>query len=212
MSVSKVFCFVSLMVFAQLALSACHEQTAATNVGQAAEVQTNTSKQLDWIDLLPANVDREALMERYADLVIQRLDRSEDASLQEQILSEFKQAPINPHLNGLKVRLAGYMAVLDDRDGRINEFLLVPYSGAGIHQPAPPANQLVLVRLQPEQALATNTQYEAVWVEGVLQVQTTSTSVAEASYALDNAQVQPYTAEDAKQAEAVQAKHEQAHD
>ena len=212
MNVSKVLGFISLMVFAQLALSACHEQTAATNVGQAAEVQTNTSKQLDWIDLLPATVDREALMERYADLVIQRLDRSEDASLQEQILNEFKQAPTNPNLNGIKVRLAGYMAVLDDRDGRINEFLLVPYSGAGLHQPAPPANQMVLVRLQPEQALATNTQYEAVWVEGVLQVQTTSTSVAEAAYALENAQVQPYTAEDAKQAEAAQAKHEQAHD
>ena len=85
MSVSKVFGFLSLIVLAQLVLSACHEQTAATNKDPAAEVQTNTSKQLDWIDLLPANVDREALMERYADLVIQRLDRSEDASLQEQI-------------------------------------------------------------------------------------------------------------------------------
>ena len=104
------------------------------------------------------------------------------------------------------------MAVLDDRDGRINGFLLVPYSGAGLHQPAPPANQMVLVRLQPEQALATNTQYEAVWVEGVLQVQTTSTSVAEAAYVLEPAQVQPYTAEDAKQAEAIQDKQEHAHD
>lgn len=207
MSVSQRYFFISLMV---LSLAACQEQAAdnAPNSASEATITTDapssTIKTLDWIDLLPPNIDREALMERYADLVIQRLDQVDDRSLQATIINEFNQAPSNPKLEGLHIRLAGYMIVLNDRDGRINEFLLVPYSGAGVHQPAPPANQMILVRPQPEQALAADEQYAAVWVEGILQVRTSSTLVAQTAYLLENAQVKLYTAEDAKQAELLQ--------
>lgn len=213
MSVSQRYFFISLMV---LSLAACQEQVAdnapssASETSIAADTLGSTIKTLDWIDLLPANIDREALIERYADLVIQRLDQVDDRSLQATIINEFNQAPSNPNLDGLNIRLAGYMIVLDDRDGRINEFLLVPYSGAGVHQPAPPANQMILVRPQPEQALAASEQYAAVWVEGTLRVQTSSTSVAQTAYLLENSQVKLYTAEDAKQAELLQKQPEHA--
>ncbi|MFZ1389135.1 MAG: DUF3299 domain-containing protein [Thiolinea sp.] len=207
MSVSQRYFFISLMV---LSLAACQEQAAddtpssASETSITADAPGSTIKTLDWIDLLPANIDREALIERYADLVIQRLDQVDDRSLQATIINEFNQAPSNPNLDGLNIRLAGYMIVLDDRDGRINEFLLVPYSGAGVHQPAPPANQMILVRPEPEQALAASEQYAAVWVEGILKVQTSSTSVAQTAYLLEHAQIRLYTAEDAKQTELLQ--------
>lgn len=213
MNVSQRYFFISLMV---LSLAACQEQAADDVPNSASEATittdapSSTIKTLDWIDLLPADIDREALMERYADLVIQRLDQVDDRSLQATIINEFNQAPSNPNLDALHIRLAGYMIVLDDRDGQINEFLLVPYSGAGVHQPAPPANQMILVRPQAEQALGSNEQYAAVWVEGILKVQTSSTSVAQTAYFLENAQVKLYTAEDAKQAELLQKQPEHA--
>jgi hypothetical protein len=161
---------------------------------------------IDWIDLLPTDINRKALMEHYADLIIQRLDPPDDLSLQEQIITELKQAPVNPSLAGVKLRLAGYMIVLDEFEGKITEFLLVPYSGAGVHQPAPPANQMLLVRLNPEQALATAQMYESVWVEGRLKIQPDETSIARVAYRLEDAQVRLYTMEDARQAEAREAK------
>ncbi|SKA87608.1 hypothetical protein SAMN02745130_02843 [Thiothrix eikelboomii] len=165
---------------------------------------TNTlpaSKTIDWIDLLPMNVNREVLMEHYADLIIQRLDPADDPNLQANLMAEFAQAPTNPDLAGNTIRLAGYMVVLASREDRITEFLLVPYSGAGLHQPAPPANQMILVRAQPEQALLTSQEYESVWVEGKLQIQSNTTASAQVNYLIDPAQVRLYTAEDAKQAE-----------
>ena len=168
----------------------------------------NEVRTIDWIDLLPTNVDRKALMEHYADLVIQRLDPPDDLSLQEKIVTELQQAPVNKALAGVRIRLAGYMIVLDEFEGKIAEFLLVPYSGAGVYQPAPPANQMLLVQVKPEHALSTEQTYESVWVEGYLKIQPEETSIAQVSYLLEDAQIRLYTADDAKQAEAQETEHE----
>lgn len=205
------------MIFS-LSLNSASYADVATKTPPDHEAQAKTLslttavKTLDWIDLLPPNIDRAALMEHYADLVIQRLDPPDDPSLQEKIITEFKQAPANPKLDGVRIRLAGYMIVLDDREGTITEFLLVPYSGAGVHQPAPPANQILLVRIKPEQALAAEQGYEAVWVEGKLKLQNNTTSIASVAYLLEEAQVHVYTAEDAKQADAQHIEHEHEHE
>lgn len=168
------------------------------------------SKTIDWIDLLPPDSDREALMEHYADLVIQRLDPNTERVLQQKIIAELNQAPANPDLNGIQIRLAGYMIVLDEQDGHIQEFILVPYSGAGIHQPAPPANQMILVKPSSEVGLSSSDPYQAVWIEGQVKVQETGTSVAPVAYLMENAQVRWYSEADAKQAEAAQSAHEHA--
>lgn len=182
------------------------------NAIAAANQTIDKVRPLDWIDLLPAHVDRQALMEHYADLVIQRLDPPADLQAQQQILKELQQAPINKELEGLRIRLAGYMTVLNDLEGKITEFLLVPYSGAGIYQPVPPANQMIIVRLKPEQALSLEQAYESVWVEGRLKIQAEETSIAQVSYLLDDVQVSLYTAEDARQAAVQEAQHEHEHE
>lgn len=182
--------------------STAHSRLGLNSVQATPISSWTTSQPIDWIDLLPADLNREALMERYADLIIQRLDASTDSSLQAKIMAEFAQAPTNPNLTGHNIRLAGYMLVLESREDRITEFLLVPYSGAGLHQPTPPANQMILVRVQPEQALMVSQEYESVWVEGKLQIQSNTTASAQVSYLIDPAQVRLYTADDAQQAAA----------
>ena len=48
-------------------------------------------------------------------------------------------------LDGRYVLLPGYVVPLEFSDSRIIEFLLVPWVGACIHKPPPPANQIVHV-------------------------------------------------------------------
>ncbi len=75
-------------------------------------------------------------------------------------------APINQELVGQAVKLAGFVVPLEQKNGAITEFLLVPYSGACIDSPPPPANQII--HIQYAQGLVNSSADEAVWVEGEL--------------------------------------------
>ena len=71
---------------------------------------------------------------------------------------------VNETLNEQQVRLAGYVLPLEMDGLKITEFLLVPYVGACIHEPVPPANQIVLVKFA--QGIEVDGQFTPVWVQG----------------------------------------------
>ncbi|MFD2231331.1 DUF3299 domain-containing protein [Alkalimarinus sediminis] len=71
---------------------------------------------------------------------------------------------VNEDLNGQKVRLPGYVLPLEMDGLKVTEFLLVPYVGACIHEPVPPANQIVLVKFAP--GVEVNGRFTPVWVQG----------------------------------------------
>jgi len=75
-------------------------------------------------------------------------------------------APTNPALNGVDVKIPGFIVPLEENKGEVTEFLLVPYFGACIHTPPPPANQILHVR--PKQG-AKFRAMDTVWVSGKLQ-------------------------------------------
>ena len=52
---------------------------------------------------------------------------------------------LNMALDGVTVRLPGYIIPVDLGADGVTSFVLVPYVGACIHVPPPPANQLVFV-------------------------------------------------------------------
>ena len=59
---------------------------------------------------------------------------------------DMPDAPVVKSLDGQNIRLPGYIVPLEvNEEGRTTDFLLVPYFGACIHTPPPPANQIVLV-------------------------------------------------------------------
>ena len=102
---------------------------------------------------------------------------------------------VEPSLNGTRVRIPGYVLPLEFDGTRVREFLLVPYVGACIHVPAPPANQMVFVRSSV--GFEIPELYAPVWVEGLM---TTSgvtrdltlvdgQAAVEAGYSLDADQV-----------------------
>jgi hypothetical protein len=67
-------------------------------------------------------------------------------------------------LDGQTVRMPGYVLPLEFSGKDVTEFLLVPYVGACIHTPPPPANQIVHVKA--DKPVANVTVFSAVWVTG----------------------------------------------
>ena len=73
---------------------------------------------------------------------------------------------VNASLDGQTVRMPGYVLPLEFSGKEVTEFLLVPYVGACIHTPPPPANQIVHVKA--DKPVANVTVFSAVWVTGRL--------------------------------------------
>jgi len=76
----------------------------------------------------------------------------------------------NAELNGKVVRIPGYLLPLEFEDKKVVEFLLVPWVGACIHEPPPPANQIVHVKLNKGFDIGDD-MYTPVWVNGVMKTE-----------------------------------------
>lgn len=75
-----------------------------------------------------------------------------------------RQEQVNGSLNGVNVKIAGYLLPLEFSEKGEKDFLLVPYVGACVHVPPPPANQMVLVRLAKTKVVKDL--YTPVWISG----------------------------------------------
>jgi len=82
----------------------------------------------------------------------------------------------NSALDGQLVRIPGYALPLEHIDTGVKELLLVPYVGACIHVPPPPANQTIYVTL--EDAYIARTLYEPVWITGRMYIKSTSKALS----------------------------------
>jgi uncharacterized protein len=97
-------------------------------------------------------------------------------------------APVVADLDGKHVRIGGYVVSLDFDATRVKEFLLVPFVGACIHVPPPPANQIIYVK--SEKGIDVQGTFDPVWVTGTLKVSQTFTGLAEAGYTIDAEKVE----------------------
>ena len=110
-----------------------------------------------------------------------------------QMREAWDNAPVEAALDNAKVKLPGYLVPLEeDKAGAITEFLLVPYFGACIHTPPPPANQIVLV--VPAKAAAGLRSMDTVWVSGTLKAKRSDSPMGASGYRLESALVERYKA------------------
>ena len=148
------------------------------------------TRTIGWEQLIPAGWDP------YKDLKALNLDGLQDNDPKaDEALKKMRKmwdnAPINPLLLGERVRLPGYVVPLEDLANGIKEFLLVPYFGACVHSPPPPANQIVHVLLdKPAKNLRL---MDVVWVSGPLSATKTDSHMGVASYRIDAKAVTPYS-------------------
>jgi uncharacterized protein len=92
-------------------------------------------------------------------------------------------------LDGKRVHIGGYVVPLNFDSTRVTDFLLVPFVGACIHVPPPPANQIVYVKVG--QGFDVKGTFDPVWVTGTLKVTPTFTGLADAGYSLEAEKVEP---------------------
>ncbi|AKA22185.1 DUF3299 domain-containing protein [Pseudomonas chlororaphis] len=104
---------------------------------------------------------------------------------------DMPNAPVVQSLDGLSVRLPGYIVPLEvSEDGRTTEFLLVPYFGACIHVPPPPSNQIVHVK--SEVGVKLDELYQPYWIEGPMQVKASTSEIADAGYQMEAEKIYVY--------------------
>jgi len=108
---------------------------------------------------------------------------------------------MNTQLDNKFVRIPGYALPLEHQGTAVRELLLVPYVGACIHVPPPPANQTVYVRLN--KAHTFNDLYEPVWITGQISIKAASQKLflvdgsadIDTGYALEGVRIEPYEEE-----------------
>jgi hypothetical protein len=138
---------------------------------------------LDWQDLLPQG--QGTLPSELRNL----LPHSEDRALAgEQPAS----SGVRTDWNGEIIRLSGFIVPIDFTSTGVTAFILVPYVGACVHVPPPPANQLVFVTTQD--AYESAGLFEPISVIGMFGVSSMSTHIADIGYALSADEIVPYRA------------------
>jgi hypothetical protein len=158
--------------------------STAPATGKAAAV-----KEINWEALMPANWNPMKSMEAINLGAMDDGDPRAQKALQ-QMRDAWNNAPVEKSLNGIRVRIAGFVVPLEGRRGEVSEFLLVPYYGACIHTPPPPPNQIIHVN--PAQPLKSDVASDAVWVSGVLETVRSETGMGDAGYRMRADTVMPY--------------------
>jgi hypothetical protein len=145
--------------------------------------------ELEWDSLMPADWDPMAAFRSINIAGLQDNDPKAQEAL-EKMRKAWNNAPVNPELNGNKVRIPGFVIPIEQGDKGVDEFLLVPYFGACIHTPPPPANQIIHVKLSdPEPSMGA---MQAYWVWGELTSSKFSTELGDSAYLLKAAGLRPY--------------------
>ncbi|MDO5102064.1 MAG: DUF3299 domain-containing protein [Lautropia sp.] len=145
---------------------------------------------MDWEALIPP--DWEPLKE------FQTLDFSSMAdndpraiAALRKLQAAWKNAPLHPDIQHEPVEMSGFIIPLDSSSpGSIEELLLVPYFGACIHVPPPPANQIIHVVL--DEPLTGFQMMDPVTVRGELRPSRHDTPFGSAGYQLSARQVSAY--------------------
>jgi hypothetical protein len=182
-----------LLLIPALLFAGCGEETPDPAIDG---VGSSGIEEIDWDRLIPVDWQPETLLEGFD---IDALDEMDDddpraVDLMNKLMQLWAEAPVVDELDGLEVRLPGFVVPLELDERRMSEFLLVPYYGACIHVPPPPANQTIHV-VAPEGREYVGELFDTVWVTGTLRVIRTSSDLAEAGYRIDVTEIEPYDGE-----------------
>ena len=171
------------------------KENSSINTLTKEEMEVEASVKIEWDELIPAEYQADNIVAKYKD----QLDKFEEedyspegAALYKKINDELSNAPVNETLNNKYISLPGFIAPLNQHNGVITEFLLVPYFGACIHTPPPPINQTVFVKVADNNGIKIDDSYGAFWVSGHILIDGKKTDMGAAGYHIKNAIIEPY--------------------
>ncbi|HVK53416.1 MAG TPA: DUF3299 domain-containing protein [Burkholderiales bacterium] len=149
----------------------------------------STYKEIKWDDLIPPGWDPSRL---FKDMDLSKLTDADPRATEvlQRVREEWDKAPIRADMNGARIRIPGFIVPLERNGDHITEFLLVPYFGACIHTPPPPANQIIhVVAAKPLKGVGS---MEPVWVNGAIETTRSDTSMGNAGYRMNADVVSAY--------------------
>jgi len=151
----------------------------------------NAWRELRWDELSPKGWDPSGATKGLPP----NLDRLDDTDPQakaalDKMRKFLDEAPVLQSFNGTQVRLPGYLVPIKAGKAGVSEFLLVPYFGACVHSPPPPANQIIHVLPRtPAKGLRS---MDTVWVSGPIRAVRTDSYMGMSGYRIEAVQVAPY--------------------
>ncbi len=147
----------------------------------AGPLAADQTREIEWRDLMPPKV-ADAWQEASANV-----DHSGFASAE-----EFQSWDTVGELNGQSVRIPGFVVPVEtDGEGNLETFFLVPYFGACIHVPPPPANQIIYGRLKRPIRMVNI--WDAFYMEGTLNIEEISNQTADSAYTMTVDALRPYS-------------------
>ncbi|MES9925749.1 MAG: DUF3299 domain-containing protein [Candidatus Thiodiazotropha endolucinida] len=148
-------------------------------------------QELEWDAMIPEDYRPDKIMAQFGDINALDDDDPRAQKILEELEAVWQEAPIVESLDGKRVKLPGFVVPIEGDGKKLTEFLLVPYYGACIHVPPPPANQTVYVKV-PEGDAKIRQVFDTVWVLGVLSAKSFNSDLATAGYQIVAEEVTPY--------------------
>lgn len=131
------------------------------------------AREITWEDLLPPGVpDSEIIGEGEIDLANDTWNPIYDANA----------IKLNEDLDGAYIKMPGFIIPFEMGATGVSNFMLVPYVGACLHTPPPPANQLVMV--DAAKPWPGDELWDPVWVTGKMRTQLQSTKLGQTGYSI----------------------------
>ncbi|MES9993833.1 MAG: DUF3299 domain-containing protein [Candidatus Thiodiazotropha sp.] len=154
-------------------------------------VYAEPAQELEWDAMIPDDFRPDKIMQQFGDINALTDDDPRAQQIMEQLEAAWKEAPVVESLDGKRIKLPGFVVPLEGDGKKLTEFLLVPYYGACIHVPPPPANQTVYVKV-PKGDAKIRQAFDTVWVTGTLSAKSFDSDLATAGYQLEAEEVKPY--------------------
>lgn len=155
------------------ALDEAELQSDETSEGEGVEPEyVNGYRSITWWDLLS-----EEEFDYY-----EEVNASFDADPNYVPENDPPEPQVNSSMDGQQVRIPGFLVGVDtdpDDFSKVNSFLFVPYQGACIHVPAPPANQTIFAEM--DEAVQSDP-YTGFWLYGTIHIETGSNEFASYYY------------------------------
>ena len=165
------------------------------------KISSPTFKTIEWNDLIPEE-DLNVLMNppgyiddledtAFDDDISAQLTINVDSAANDRYQQALVSTNIIEEMNGLSVRIPGFVVPVEFDEESITEFFLVPYFGACIHSPPPPPNQIIYVHAP--KGLKLETLYDPFWISGELSTSLVENYMATAAYSLKMTSYEAYT-------------------
>jgi hypothetical protein len=155
----------------------------------AADGKAQAFREITWLMLVPKDWNPRAQLGKRN---VEGLDDSDPRA--QQVMRDLREvldtAPTVSELDGAAIKMPGFVVPLEQTKDGLKEFLLVPYFGACIHTPPPPANQIVHVTSR--NAVKGFDPMSAVWVSGTMKAMRRDAGIGVSGYTLELAAMEAY--------------------